>query len=345
MFNYQPSLKRLSLILVSFLALAACQPAQSTENAPEKDPSAAASYAGKKVFYVDSYHVGYEWSDGLASGLNQVFDGTGIDLQTFYMDTKRNPAPEFCEQAGKEAAAAIESFQPDVVITADDNAQKCLVVPFLKDTPVPVIFLGVNWDASSYDYSSDQITGMIEVEMIAQLMNHLKQYARGSRIAYVTIASETEDKRISAINERFFANSLNVFTATDLDELKQTFLQAQAEADIVLLGNNAGAINWDNTEAEYFFAQNTRIPTGSVYTWMTPYALMTLAEIPEEESIWGAQMALRILDGMPVSDIPNATNQKGKLILNLDIAAQMNVVFTPSILRNAETYPPETAGR
>jgi len=39
---------------------------------------------------------------------------------------------------------------------------------------------------------------------------------------------------------------------------------------------------------------------------------------------------------VPVSDIPVAENKEGRLILNLEQAEKLNVVFAPSMLRNAE---------
>ena len=56
------------------------------------------------------------------------------------------------------------------MIASDDNAQKYLVVPYLKGTQVPVIFNGVNWDASAYGFPTSNVTGMIEVELPDQLV-------------------------------------------------------------------------------------------------------------------------------------------------------------------------------
>jgi hypothetical protein len=41
-----------------------------------------------------------------------------------------------------------------------------------------------------------------------------------------------------------------------------------------------------------------------------------------------------------VSSIAVAENKKGKLILNLELAKKLNVVFAPSMLKNAEVYSP-----
>jgi hypothetical protein len=106
--------------------------------------AAAGDLKGKKVLFIDSYHEGYEWSDGITKGVKQVLDGKGIELKIVRMDTKRNGGEEFKKQAGEKAKAAIEEFKPDVVIAADDNASKYIIVPFFKDSPLPFVFCGVN---------------------------------------------------------------------------------------------------------------------------------------------------------------------------------------------------------
>jgi ABC-type uncharacterized transport system substrate-binding protein len=44
---------------------------------------------------------------------------------------------------------------------------------------------------------------------------------------------------------------------------------------------------------------------------------------------------LSILDGKSPADIPLTENKKGQLIVNLDLADKLGVVFAPSLLKNA----------
>jgi len=61
------------------------------------------------------------------------------------MDTKRRKTEQDKMAAALEAKALIESWQPDIVITADDNAAKFLVQPFYRDKDLPFVFCGINW--------------------------------------------------------------------------------------------------------------------------------------------------------------------------------------------------------
>ena len=349
LFKERTSTPNLTLYLLTSVGLlvlggllSGCNAAASApipEPAQVEEPQS--NYAGKKILFVNSYHEGYEWSDGVEAGFQKVVADTGIELKFVRLDTKRNPEEEFGKNAGMTAKAEIEAYEPDVVIAVDDNAQKYLVVPYLKDTELPVVFAGVNWAASAYGYPASNVTGMIEVELPVQLVDHLKNYAEGERLGYLTVDSETERKVAQIYNERFFGGQMKEYWVKSFDEFKAQFLQAQNEVDILFIGNNAGIDRWDEAEVQAFMVENTTIPTGTINDWLAPYVLIALAKSAEEQGEWSAQAALRILDGTPVSEVAVAENKKGELILNLDIAEQLGVVFSPSWLRNAEVYTSE----
>ena len=302
---------------------------------PGQEDNAEPDYAGKKVVFVDSYHQGYAWSDGVESGIHEVLDETGVELKIVRLDTKLNPDEAFGKSSGLDAKAEIENFAPDIVIASDDNAQKYLVVPYLKGTELPVVFCGVNWDASIYGFPTSNVTGMIEVELPDQLVELLKPHAEGDRVGYLSIDSETERKVFNTYNQRFFNGQLQPYWVTTQDEFKTAFLAAQQEVDILFMGNNAGSDKWDEEEMKQFVLRNSTIPTGSINDWMAPYSLLTLAKSAKEQGVWAAQAALQILDGTPVSEIPVSENKKGEMIVNLDFADKLGVVFAPSLLKTA----------
>ena len=116
--------------------------------------------AAKRVLYVDSYHQGYEWSDGVTEGVRSVLDNTGVDLKIFRMDTKRNTDEAYKKKAALQAKELIASFHPDVVIASDDNASKYLIMNYFKDADLPFVFCGVNYNADDYGFPYSNVTGM-----------------------------------------------------------------------------------------------------------------------------------------------------------------------------------------
>jgi ABC-type uncharacterized transport system substrate-binding protein len=331
----------LTLILLFALTIASCTPAAgsvdgpATQESPAQNGGTGPDLTGKKIVYVNSYHEGYPWSDGIETGLHTVLDGSGVELKIIRLDTKRNPTEAFAQAASLKAKNEIEAFGADLVIASDDNAQKYLVVPYLKEMDLPIVFNGVNWDGSAYGYPADNITGVIEVELPDQLIELLKTYAKGERLGYLTVDSETERKVVDIYNQRFFDGQMAVYWVKTQSEFKTAFVAAQQEVDILIMGNNAGSDAWDEAEMQKFIQKNTSIPTGSINDWMAPYSLLTLAKSAEEQGELAAQAALRILEGTPPSEIQVTENKKGQLIVNLDVADQLGLVLAPSLLKNA----------
>lgn len=296
------------------------------------------------VLWVDSYHPDYEWSGEIEQGLASVFDTSETSLIITRMDTKRNTDPGWGDQAAIDVLRLIEAHEPDVIIATDDNAQKFLVVPHLEGGDIPVVFAGVNWDATKYGYPTETVTGMIEVDLVDRLIDLLAPYAAGRSIGYLTGDSETERNVVAVYNERFFDGRLEASFVSDYAAFKTEFLRMQARHDMLYVGNNAAIEGWNDREAEAFVLANTRIPTGSHNAWMAPFVLMAEAKYGQEQGEWAAQTALEIIDGATPSDIPIVANTRGRLIVNPLLADRLGILLTPTVLRNAQIHLPGASG-
>ncbi len=302
-------------------------------------------YRGKRILWVDSYHGEYPWSEGIGRGIRQVLVDSGVELHTLHMDTKRHDSIEFGKEAGRRARAAVEEFKPDVVIATDDNAQKYLVVPYLKDTDLPVVFSGVNWDASMYGYPCKNVTGMVEVDPMDEMMNLFKGHAKGGRIGYLSGDVETERKIVDYYNKTFFNGWMKVYLVKTFQDFQREFLRAQSETDMLFFFNYTGIEPWDPVAAEEFLARNTRIPTGSPNPFMAPFVMFVAAKLPEEQGSYAAQTALKILDGTPPADIPVTVNKQSKVTVNLKMAKAAGMVLPISTLRNVVVIGQEALDR
>ncbi|BDG04650.1 ABC transporter substrate-binding protein [Anaeromyxobacter oryzae] len=299
-------------------------------------PARAQSVAGKKVLFVNSYHEGYPWSDGEEHGASAAFQGSGVELRFFRMDTKRHQDEAFRKQAAQKAKAEIEAFKPDLVIVADDPAVKYVLEAQFKNAKVPFVFCGVNWDASKYGLPYSNATGIVEVAPVKALVSNLRALARGGRVGYLTVDSETE-----RIEGPSYAKTLGAPFATDLyaktfAQWKEGFLRMQTDADLILLGNVAGINDWNEAEAKAFVLANAKVPVGAAYDFMMPYAMLGLTKIEEEQGAWAGQTALRILRGASPASIPVATNSQSKIFMNVKLAQAAKIVFRPEIVRSAQ---------
>ncbi len=283
----------------------------------------AAGYAGKKILMIDSYHEGYEWSDGIVRGVQQTIDGKGIELRVVHMDTKRNPDEAFKQAAGLKAKAEIDAFKPDVLIAADDNASRYVVMPFYKDAQLPVVFCGVNWDAAVYGYPYANTTGMVEVTPIVQLMQQFKTVVDIRRIGFIGPDNETVHKEFDNCNKKFGLNMTGYF-AKDFEDWKKGFVELQGKIDFLIIDSDGGLYNDRKAEMRAFVEANSKKPSGACYDFMADYAVLSFAKIPEEQGEWSAKAALEILDGKSPKNIPITENKKGTVVFNARLAKITN---------------------
>ena len=112
----------------------------------------------KRVFVLASYekdHVcGGPQESGIIHGLIKQgwFTGLNLDVEYYYMDTKRkyNSADAIKFQA-EIAIARIEVYKPQVIITIDDNAFREVGLRFARSGDVSVVFSGLNKQPEHYN--------------------------------------------------------------------------------------------------------------------------------------------------------------------------------------------------
>jgi ABC-type uncharacterized transport system substrate-binding protein len=290
---------------------------------------AAENYTGKKILFIDSYHAGFEWSDGIARGARDVLEKTGVELKVVHMDTKRNASEVFIKSAALEVKAVIEKFKPDVVIASDDNASKYLIVPYYKNADLPVVFCAVNWDASVYGFPCKNVTGMVEVALIPEIIKHLKRYAKGNRIGFIAADRLSAKKEYQYHRELLNIGYTQAYFAKNFQEWREMFLKLQDEVDMAIMLNHVGIADWNHRQAQTFVEDHTKIPMGARNRWDMPFSLIGIVNIPDEQGAWAAHAALKILEGVPPSKIPLTRNKQGKLFFNLRIGQKLGITTAP----------------
>jgi len=320
-------------MLVGLCALffVACQPSspQPVEESPVDAP------AGKRVLYVDSYDAGYPPSIIMQNAAREVLEPAGVEMQVVYMDEKRKTSAVMQQEAARNVKAFIESWQPDLVIAADDAASKYLVMPYYRDADLPIVFIGVNWDASPYGYPYSNATGQVEVELVQELLAELARYARGSRQGLLSGDTLTDQRALKYYRDVLGIHFQQVALVRSFDGWKEAYLSLQDEVDVLLFRNNSGIEGWDDEEARRFVQERTRIPTGTVSTHLAPWVLISYSKVHLEFAEYGATIALEILAGTPPSEIPITTNKRAKVYLNMRLAKSLGIKFPMELIERA----------
>ena len=165
--------------------------------------AAAGAKSTPKVLYINAYHAGYDWSDAEQTGIERALKGAGTDYKAFFMDTRRRRSPQDLRAASEAARMTIETYRPDVVIVSDDNPVKGVIVPWYKNTSLPFVFCGVNWECASYGLPCRNVTGMLEVSLIPEMLKPVLPLAQGKRMARLSHNNDPDRNERGCISQRF----------------------------------------------------------------------------------------------------------------------------------------------
>lgn len=291
--------------------------------------------SGKKILYINSYHQGYQWSDGISRGIESRLLIEDVSLETYYMDSKRHKNPENIKRVSNELKNLIEDTKPDLVITSDDNTVKYILSPYYKDAVLPFVFCAVNWDATVYGLPFQNTTGMLETSFITSIVDLLTQYTTGKKLGFLSIDAYSEHRSLDYYSQALDQKISKAYFVNTVQEWETKFLALQSEVDMMILEDPEGIEGWNHGKAIAFIQAETKIPVGSAYSWLAPLSLITIAKKPEEQGWWAAEQAMQILAGRNPSDIPIARNKEGKLFANIRIANQLGVTLPMEVLETA----------
>ncbi|CAK0774037.1 conserved hypothetical protein [Gammaproteobacteria bacterium] len=116
-----------------------------------------------RVFVVHSYSMDFSWDADITVGINRIFNGKPYKIRKFFMDTKKHPDKLYMERIGATARKAIDSWNPDIIIALDDNAQQYVAKYYINKPNTKIVFAGVNKTIEDYGYqNAENTTGVLE---------------------------------------------------------------------------------------------------------------------------------------------------------------------------------------
>jgi len=296
-----------------------------------------AALAAKKCLYVSSYHQGYAWSDGVEEGLRKVLTNEHCELRQIDMDTKRNKDKVFIEKTVESIRQQITDWQPDVVITSDDNAAKYLIKPYYKDADIPFVFNGVNWTAREYGFPYSNVTGIVEVAPLDIMLANAVRYSNGAKALYLGANTLTEKKNFkrmqqAAVKQQIKLEGQLVDTA---ENWKQAYLNAQSY-DFIVMGSYSGIKDWDKASLSKFAIENARVLSVTSHEWMMPFSSLGYTKIPQEHGEWAGLAAIEILNGVSPAEIPIVANRKWDIWLNQEHLKSTGINLPRKLTRKAK---------
>jgi len=317
-----------------------------------------------RVFVVHSYdkeNLASEPQDtGLVQGLADYgfVAGETLLIERFFMDTKQTyTRPEQIKARGNEALARIKAFQPDLVITVDDNAARTVMLP-LVDSAIPQVFTGINIRPEIYNqrrefmvnrlHPGHNVTGVYEKLYIAKSVQVMKEIVPNLRkIVFIVDDSPTGDAiKQQMENELFADNSALLYSIRQVgkfSEYKQLIRQIDTDPEIGayypvaarLVAEDGGMVT--GRDILSWTLGHTRKPALSVNYFVCK--LGAFGGVSVDFTAMGRQAghkAAMILKGQPPARLAIEDAAKYALVFNVARAGQLGMILPPELLAAAD---------
>jgi len=302
------------------------------------------SHGPKKILLIHSYHAEYPWVAAISRGVAKAVHGKNILIETYYMDTKRNTSLEFKVEAGRLAIERINKWNPDIVITSDDNAQIYVTKRFVGKRPY-FVFCGVNADPKEYGFPASNVTGIAEHPHFGESINFLHEIA--PFVKTIAVLSDDDPTSVGALtfmqNEETGIKVVSYKLTDAFEQWERRIKEDNTSVDAVAiymyhtLKEKKSRTSMDPKKVMEWTVDNCRLPTVGFFEFAVEDGLLCgVAESGEEHGFEAGEMALQLLDGADVRSLPIRYAKKGIRMINMKTAEKLGIVIPDEVLRSAD---------
>ncbi|RLC11251.1 MAG: ABC transporter substrate-binding protein [Deltaproteobacteria bacterium] len=302
-----------------------------------------------KVLAVMSYEEDFTWTMAIKQGIDSALADT-CEVRYFYMDTKKNL--EGGPEKATQAHALYQEFQPDGVITADDNAQSMFVVPYLKDkVKTPVMFCGVNAEPEKYGYPASNVSGILERLHLHESVVLAKNIVPSIRnFGFIIKYSPTADailRQIKRESDDYPAKFVAMKTPKTLKEAVTMTEELREQCDLLFLSAVQGLAGEGGEpviekEAVSLLVKTFGKPTISTEEHNVKHGtLCAVSRTGQEQGRTAAKMLLKAMQGTRMAEIPITQNYQGKRIINATVIKTLGIKPKLEFLIGAEVVKTE----
>ncbi|MFN2353734.1 MAG: ABC transporter substrate binding protein [Desulfopila sp.] len=289
----------------------------------------------KNVLYINSYHQGYQWSDEIFEGVREVLYNSRykIDLQVEYMDTKKylyEPVKESLYTLYSEKFVD-EDF--DVIIVSDNHAYNFVIEHRKRLFPgVPLVFCGMN-DFESVDISSGNLTGVVENFDLPHTLNIARKlHPEKTRMVVVgdhSITGRSIEQQVYTMLEEYGKElEVEFWFKLSLDETKHKVERLAKDTFLFFTP-------WYQTIRGKFYTaeevmeaiyDRSSVPIYTTWEFLLGHGTVGGSLLSGlHHGKMAARMALRIIEGEKVEDIPVVIEPVGTYKFDYEVMQKLNI--------------------
>ncbi|WP_421715902.1 ABC transporter substrate binding protein [Arcobacter arenosus] len=228
-------------------------------------------FANSKILIINSYHKGYEFSDSIVKGIEEVvYPYTNIDINTLYMDSKRVTSKEYFSNLEKLYSVQLKNREYDLIVAIDRFAYDFVLdvhEKFFKDKPVLAVGIENFYEEKAIKYGvKDKVSALLERRDLKSNVKVIKRLIPNLQKLYIINDKSENALHTEPLIQELFEDfdgdyELIYLKEDDLESLKEKF-QVEDENSAALFirfyKNKDGKLN-NNREIENFI-DNSKIP-------------------------------------------------------------------------------------
>jgi two-component system, cell cycle sensor histidine kinase and response regulator CckA len=291
--------------------------------------------AKKSVLYLNSYHHGYQWSDSIHDGIRATLDGSPykIDLQVEYLDAKRyNTVPVI--------QGLLEIFQKkfagehfDAVIVSDDDAFNFALNARPQLFPgTPIVFCGIN-DLGEEELAAGNLTGVVEsFDLLGTIDVVLRLHPEKRRMVVVgdeSTAGRAIKKQIEELVPRYKDRlQVEYWVQIDLAEAQRRVGNLPKDSFLFFIPYYQIIDNRTYTAEEVMSAlyAHSSVPIYTCWEFLLGHGSVGGSMLSGlKHGRTAAEMALRILDGVPADSMPVIREPAGSYLFDYKVMRQLQI--------------------
>ncbi len=301
---------------------------------------------GKKVLLIFSYHPKYPWVIEETRGAEDILEDKGVEIEKFYLDTKRKTGAEWKKKVSEDAVLKIEEFKPDLVIVFDDNACELVAMKYAGKA-LPFVFCGMNGDPEDDGFPTENIAGVVERQHINGTIDLLKQLVPTvKKVAIISDNSPTSHGFVTRIEKTALPVEISeCYTTDDFDAWKAKVKELQSEVDAIGLfvyhtikdPEKEGEVSLPPEDVLSWTLRHNKLPEFAFLDFtVRAGALCGITLSGYEQGKAAAEIAIEILDGKKPADVPIKCPEEGKPIVNKRRAEELNITVPTDIINEVE---------
>lgn len=189
----------------------------------------------KQILIINSYHKGFQWSDDVVRGIEEVFyDHADITTNILYMDSKRISSEAYFNKLRELYKLQLKNHKYDLILCVDKFAYD-FVLKYYNElfTNEPILFSGIEQFSLSQvqQYGlEDRVYGLLEkraigetIPMISKMMPGLKKlYIINDQSANGDDSEPFIEEAMAKNNEQFEIEYIRESTIEELENLFST---------------------------------------------------------------------------------------------------------------------------